>query len=67
MSSKFTSLPKLVRKILQATVYDVAIRTDLDKAPKLSQRFDNDIRFKREDTQPVFRLKSVVRITKSAN
>ncbi len=51
------TLPNLVRKILQATVYDVAIRTDLDKAPKLSKRFDNDIRFKREDLQPVFSFK----------
>lgn len=50
-------LSKLVRKILQATVYDVAIRTDLDKAPKLSKRLNNDIRFKREDLQPVFSFK----------
>lgn len=50
-------LQKLVRKILQATVYDVAIRTNLEKADKLSERFDNDIRFKREDTQPVLSFK----------
>ena len=46
-----------VRAILQATVYDVAIQTPLEPAPKLSQRFDNDIRFKREDLQPVFSFK----------
>ncbi len=51
------TLPQLVRKVIQATVYDVAIRTDLDRAPKLSERFANDIRFKREDTQPVFSFK----------
>ena len=42
-----------VRAILQATVYDVAIQTPLEAAPKLTQRFANDIRFKREDLQPV--------------
>ena len=42
-----------VRAILQATVYDVAIQTPLETAPKLTQRFANDIRFKREDLQPV--------------
>lgn len=46
-----------VRKILQATVYDVAVNTPLEKAPKLSKRFDNDIRIKREDLQPVFSFK----------
>lgn len=46
-----------VRAILQATVYDVAIQTPLDRAPKLTQRFGNDIRFKREDLQPVFSFK----------
>ena len=42
-----------VRAILQATVYDVAIQTPLEPAPKLTQRFNNDIRLKREDLQPV--------------
>lgn len=46
-----------VRAILQATVYDVAIQTPLEPAPKLTQRFNNDIRFKREDLQPVFSFK----------
>ncbi|MFB6349184.1 threonine ammonia-lyase, biosynthetic [Moraxella sp. ZJ142] len=46
-----------VRAILQATVYDVAIRTPLDKADKLSRKFGNDIRLKREDLQPVFSFK----------
>lgn len=46
-----------IRLVLQATVYDVANNTPLDKAPKLSQRFCNDIRLKREDLQPVFSFK----------
>lgn len=50
-------LSKWVRQILQATVYDAAIQTPLDIAPKLSKRFNNDIRFKREDMQPVFSFK----------
>lgn len=50
-------LSNWVRNILQATVYDVAIHTPLEVATKLSARFDNDIRFKREDLQPVFSFK----------
>ena len=46
-----------VRLILQATVYDAAIQTPLEPATKLSERFHNDIRFKREDYQPVFSFK----------
>ncbi len=46
-----------VRRILQATVYDVAIETPLDKAPRLSSRFNNNILMKREDLQPVFSFK----------
>ncbi len=42
-------LSSWVRAILQATVYDVAIQTPLENAPKLSKRFDNQIRLKRED------------------
>ncbi|GAA0313464.1 threonine ammonia-lyase, biosynthetic [Psychrobacter aestuarii] len=50
-------LSRWVRAVLQATVYDVAIQTPLEPAPKLTQRFDNDIRLKREDLQPVFSFK----------
>ena len=46
-----------VRLILQATVYDAAIQTPLEPAKLLSRRFSNDIRFKREDLQPVFSFK----------
>lgn len=50
-------LTPYVRAILQATVYDVAVRTPLEPAVKLSKRFNNDIRIKREDLQPVFSFK----------
>ena len=50
-------LSRLVRQILQATVYDVAIETPLDAAPRISEKLNNNIRFKREDLQPVFSFK----------
>lgn len=46
-----------IEKILSARVYDVAEETPLEKAPLLSQRFDNRIFLKREDLQPVFSFK----------
>ena len=51
------TLSDYVRSIITATVYDVAIRTPLEQADKLSARFGNDIRLKREDLQPVFSFK----------
>lgn len=56
-------LSRVVRQILQATVYDVAIETPLEAAPRISQKLNNTIRFKREDLQPVFLLNYVVPIT----
>lgn len=50
-------LTSLLHSILQATVYDAAINTPLEKAHKLSARLNNDIRLKREDLQPVFSFK----------
>jgi threonine dehydratase len=46
-----------VERILKAKVYDVAIETSLDAAPRLSRRLGNRIYFKREDLQPVFSFK----------
>ena len=46
-----------IERILKARVYDVAIESPLDHARLLSRRFGNDIRFKREDLQPVFSFK----------
>jgi len=46
-----------IKAIDEAKVYDVAIKTPLTAAPKLSKRLDNDVVFKREDLQPVFSFK----------
>jgi threonine dehydratase len=46
-----------LKKILTARVYDVAVETPLEFAPALSARLDNQIFYKREDTQSVFSFK----------
>lgn len=46
-----------LQKILTARVYDVAIESALDEAPRLSARLGNRVLLKREDTQPVFSFK----------
>jgi len=46
-----------VERILKARVYDVAIETPLEEAPRLSRRLANRVLFKREDLQPVFSFK----------
>src|ERR1700690_2361816 len=46
-----------LERILKAKVYDVAIETPLEAAPRLSRRLDNQVFFKREDLQPVFSFK----------
>jgi threonine dehydratase len=46
-----------IERILKARVYDVAIESPLDPAPRLSRRLGNDVLFKREDLQPVFSFK----------
>jgi threonine dehydratase len=46
-----------VPRILDARVYDVANRTPLDRAPRLSARLGADVHLKREDLQPVFSFK----------
>jgi threonine dehydratase len=43
--------------IEEARVYDVAIETPLELAPKLSARLHNEVLIKREDLQPVFSFK----------
>lgn len=42
-----------LRKILTSRVYDVAVETPLELAPRLSSRLGNHIFLKREDMQPV--------------
>ena len=46
-----------ITAIDNAKVYDVAIKTPLVAASKLSKRLDNNIQFKREDLQPVYSFK----------
>ena len=46
-----------LQRILKARVYDVAIQTPLDPAPRLSRRLGNRVLLKREDLQPVFSFK----------
>ncbi len=46
-----------VKKILQAKVYDIAIETPLELAPRLTRRLKNRVFLKREDLQPVFSFK----------
>lgn len=46
-----------LQKILNARVYDVAIESPLELAKKLSDRLDNRVWLKREETQPVFSFK----------
>ena len=46
-----------LQRVLKARVYDVAIESPLDAAPRLSRRLGNRILLKREDLQPVFSFK----------
>jgi threonine dehydratase len=57
-ASKFTMHDvDYVERIQSARVYDVAIRSPLERAASLSKRLDNDVWLKREDLQPVFSFK----------
>jgi len=46
-----------LRAILTSKVYDVAVETPLEVAPRLSEAVNNRIFLKREDLQPVFSFK----------
>jgi threonine dehydratase len=46
-----------LERILRARVYDVAVETPLDFAPRLSARLGQQVWLKREDLQPVFTFK----------
>ena len=46
-----------VKKILRASVYDLAVETPVTPADILSKRLGNNILIKREDLQPVFSFK----------
>ena len=49
--------PDLLERILTALVYDVAIESPLEAAPRLSARLGAQVWLKREDLQPVFSFK----------
>jgi len=46
-----------IERILKARVYDVAVESPLEEAPRLSRRLGNHVLLKREDLQPVFSFK----------
>jgi threonine dehydratase len=50
-------LKSYLEKIRNAPVYDVAIESPLEEATGLSQRLENTVLLKREDTQQVFSFK----------
>jgi threonine dehydratase len=50
-------MEKVVKQILAARVYDVAIETPLQQAGVLSRRLGNTVLLKREDLQPVYSFK----------
>jgi threonine dehydratase len=52
-----SAAPDYLRLILTARVYDVAVETPLEPAPRLSTRLGNDVVLKREDLQPIFSFK----------
>lgn len=51
------TIPEDVRQILLAKVYDVAVRTPLNKADKLSAQKSSHVYLKREDMQPIHSFK----------
>jgi len=57
----------LVRRILTAKVYDVAVESPLQPAPRLSERLGHEVFLKREDLQPVFSFKLRGAYNKIAN
>lgn len=54
-------------KLSNAPVYDIAIKTPLEKMSKLSKHLGNRIHIKREDLQPVFSFKCRGAYTKMAS
>jgi threonine dehydratase len=56
-ASRAPSAQQYLQRILNARVYDVAVETPLDEAPRLSARIGGRLLLKREDLQPVFSFK----------
>ena len=46
-----------VKRIQDAKIYDLVVKTPVDLAPQLSLRLDNTVLLKREDLQPIFSFK----------
>ena len=50
-------IKKYKKMVEQASVYDVAVKTPLERAAGLSKRLNNEVWIKREDLQPVYSFK----------
>ncbi|MFA5551878.1 MAG: threonine ammonia-lyase, biosynthetic [Trueperaceae bacterium] len=50
-------MQEIVRKVLTARVYDVAVETPLESMPRLSERLGRPVLLKREDLQSVYSFK----------
>ena len=51
-------MPKsYVKRIQNAQIYDLVVKTPVDDAPQLSSRLGNRVLLKREDLQPIFSFK----------
>jgi threonine dehydratase len=57
MSVQRPPLADYIARIERARVYETAVETRLDFAPRLSRRLGNEIFLKREDLQPIFSFK----------
>lgn len=51
------TLAEYLERSLNADVYDVAIESPLERAPRLSERVGCEVLLKREDMQPIFSFK----------
>ena len=51
------TLAEYLERSLNADVYDVAIESPLERAPRLSERVGCEVLLKREDMQPIFAFK----------
>ena len=56
-----------LKRILTSKVYDVAVESPLEPAPRISARIQNKVLLKREDTQEVFSFKLRGAYNKMAN
>lgn len=57
MDPSSSLIAEYAARVERALVYGAAIESPLDRAPRLSERLDNEVYLKREDLQPVFSFK----------